>query len=209
MTKARYTHKSPAARTCLLSVFYSGALCRRNSLTGQFLQGKIWTLNKPRAIPSSRPCRLVFSVRLISFCHLAAAAALFFFFFPSCPYFSPLAVSRLLLALYIAPVMFSSLASIHLLVVLLIPSHLLSAPTILHSPCPSLAQFRVPPHFRQFPPFVRIHSRPPVLRLFPPRTRRRRMFSRELSQKLSQKFNIAQRSHTHIWTKLRHKICNY
>lgn len=133
----------------------------------------------------------------------------FFFFFPSCPYFSPLAVSRLLLALYIAPVMFSSLASIHLLVVLLIPSHLLSAPTILHSPCPSLAQFRVPPHFRQFPPFVRIHSRPPVLRLFPPRIRRRRMFSRELSQKLSQKFNIAQRSHTHIWTKLRHKICNY
>lgn len=43
LTKPRYTHKS-LDTTRLLPVFYRAALSWRNSVTGQFLQWKIWSL---------------------------------------------------------------------------------------------------------------------------------------------------------------------
>lgn len=58
LTKPRYTHKSPDT-TRLLPVFYRAALRRRNSMTGQFLQRKIWSLS---TLPPLAPLSLLFSV---------------------------------------------------------------------------------------------------------------------------------------------------
>lgn len=122
LTKPRYTHKSPDT-TRLLSVFYRAALRWRNSMTGQFLQRKIWSLS---TLPPLAPLSLLFSV-YPTWYHSVTSGPGSFFHHPPISFFPVLAF---LLALYIPPVMFHSSVSIHLHVALLIPSHLLSSALI-------------------------------------------------------------------------------
>lgn len=144
LTKPRYTHKSPDA-TCLLPVFYRATLRWRNSMTGQFLQRKIWSLSYSTASRSAITPVFCLS-QLISFCHPPVPAPPP----PSTPV-SPLLVPGFLLVLYIPTIMFHSLLPIHLHVALLISSHLL--PLCPHPSCFSSSSLRVistcPSHFHQ------------------------------------------------------------
>lgn len=115
LTNPRYTHKSPDTTT-LLPVFYRAALRWRNSVTGQFLHRKIWSLS-PLLPPAPHITPVFCLSHLISFCH--PCARLFF-------HHPPLFLSSpFLLVRCIPPIMFHSSISIHLHVALLIPSHLL------------------------------------------------------------------------------------
>lgn len=152
LTKPRYTHKSPDA-THLLPVFYRAALRWRNSVTGQFLQQKIWSLST--LLPLA-PLSLLFSVYPTWYHSVTSTTSSFFPIIPP-----PILV--LLLVLYIPPVMFHPAVSIHLGVALLIPSHLLSSVLIppvflpvLPKPFPCAVPF--PPTPLHFPSFFLIHS---------------------------------------------------
>lgn len=111
LTKPRYTHKSPDT-TRLLLVFYRAALRWRNSVTGQFLQRKIWPLS---ALPPLAVLSLLFSVYPTWYHSVTSAPG------PALFSIIHLFLSRILLALCIVPFMFHSPYSIHLHVALLIP----------------------------------------------------------------------------------------
>lgn len=146
LTKPRYTHKSPDT-TRLLPVFYRAALRRRNSMTGQFLQWKIWSLS---TLPPPAPLSLLFSAYPTWYHSVTSAPGSFFPSFFSHP------VLALLLVLYIPPVMFHFSVSIHLYVALLIPSHLLSSALIPPVSLPALLK-----------PFPRAVPFPPTPLHFP------------------------------------------
>ena len=161
LTKPRYTHKSPDT-TRLLPVFYRAALCWRNSMTGQFLQGKIWSLS---ALPPLAPLSLLFSVYPTWYHSVTPAPGSFFHHPP--PYLFPPRFGLFIGALHSTrhvslPRFYPSSAA------LLIPSHLLSSAlvpppppaTIRFSSCsPRAVSSRCPisTYSSPFPSFFLIH----------------------------------------------------